>query len=161
MSKYTSTQYSIGLSRCWTLVVICCMSSQVRPLSTLKCYEYNFSLLRKVPMCISTFMNVLSQNSPSYLLKAEKTSSDQYLQFNSRQQRYPSQSPVRPSFQPQHPRQRYMGGPSPINIHSLKNCLVGYPSKYIATSLLNGIQKGFCLNFADLGIPLIQKKKTY
>lgn len=113
----------------------------------------------KYAMCISTFMNVLSQNSPSYLLQAEKTSSDQYLQFNSRQQRYPSQSPVRPSFQPQHPRQRYMGGPSPINIHSLKNCLVGYPSKYIATSLLNGIQKGFCLNFADLGIPLIQKKK--
>lgn len=112
----------------------------------------------KYAMCISTFMNVLSQNSPSYLLQAEKTSSDQYLQFNSRQQRYPSQSPVRPSFQPQHPRQRYMGGPSPINIHSLKNCLVGYPSKYIATSLLNGIQKGFCLNFADLGIPLIQKK---
>lgn len=40
--------YPIGLSRCWTLVVIYCMSSQVRPLSTLKCYEYNFSLLRKV-----------------------------------------------------------------------------------------------------------------
>lgn len=112
--------YPIGLIQCWNLGVYMLSQAPIamatRYLSTLKCYDCNSSgLLCKVPMCISTIMHAISQDSTSSFLHAGKTSPDQYyiaklvIQLWSCQQCNPTQNAIRPRFQQQPPRQRFLG----------------------------------------------------
>lgn len=63
------------------------------------------------------------------------------IQPRQRQQRNPSQGAVRPRIQPQLPTERDICSLGHSQINNLKTCLVDYPCKNIATSLLNGFQK--------------------
>lgn len=114
MSKYTSTHWGSVDAELWLLY----MSSQVpmttQTPSTLKCYDYNFrGSCAKFPCLYQHSCMYCHKTHPRIYCRLErppKTNITQpNLQFNSRQQRNPSQSPVRPRFQPQLPRQRYMG----------------------------------------------------
>lgn len=118
MFRYTCSRQDSFNAEIWLVYMLSQtpIAMATRYLSTLKCYDCNSSgLLCKVPMCISTLMHAISKDLTSSFLHAGKTSPDQYyiaklvIQLQSCQQCNPTQNPIRPRFQQQLPRQRFIG----------------------------------------------------
>lgn len=158
MSKFMSTHWGSVDDELWLLY----MSSQ-SPMTTqhpftLKCYDYNFrGSCGKYPCLYQHSCMYCHKTHPRIYCRLERPQPNLHCQ-TCNSTHVNSVIPLKVSNHNSLDRDIWDLGHSPINIHNLKICLVDYPFKNIATSLLNGFQKGFYLHFTGVKIPLLQKK---